>query len=202
EVVPDEPPAPGAGADSAVPGADAAPTEESADEPVSDEVDEPSAAPSDSANPWADKDEEDPYAALDADADADSRGTSGPIENPWITAATVVNGGPGSETDRHRARRKSFIAAQPLVGPAQMGPRGLLTRMGMRTHPSRREMDQRENVRKVSQHWPGPRTIAIANPKGSANKTPTMICLSAIFGRYGGAGVLGWDNNETRGTAA
>lgn len=152
--------------------------------------------------PWADRGHAaDPFVGDDA-GDPSASSPEGPIKNPWITAATVVNGGPGSETDRQRARRKSFIAAQPLVGPAQTGPRGLLTRMGMRTHPSRREMEQRDSVRKVSQHWPGPRTIAIANPKGSANKTPTMICLSAIFGRYGGAGVLGWDNNETRGTAA
>lgn len=200
EVVPDEPADPDPAAEVA-----ADPTDEAVDEPAekatSEEAgDEPAATTADPSNPWSHEDDEDPYADLDTDPGTSAG--SGPIENPWITAATVVNGGPGSDTDRHRARRKSFIAAQPLVGPAQMGPRGVLTRMGMRTHPSRREMDQRESVRKVSQHWPGPRTIAIANPKGSANKTPTMICLSAIFGRYGGAGVLGWDNNETRGTAA
>lgn len=148
-------------------------------------------------HPWADHDEIDPF-----DQPVPAPSANAQVENPWITAATVVNGGPGSEADRQRARRKSFIAAQPLVGPAQTGVRGALTRVGVRTHPSQREMAQRENVRRVSQHWPGPRTIAIANPKGSANKTPTMVCLSAVFGRYGGAGVLGWDNNETRGTAA
>lgn len=77
-----------------------------------------------------------------------------------------------------------------------------MSRAGMRLKPSAKEVAHREDVRLVSQHWPGPRTIAIANPKGSANKTPTAVCLSAIFGRYGGAGVLCWDNNETRGTAA
>lgn len=175
------------------------------DEPVVSE--EPDASPGDAEdpsitavpdvnNPWADHDEVDPF-----DQSAPAR-DGGSVQNPWITAAAVVNGGPGTEVDRQRARRKSFIAAQPLVGPAQTGVRGALTRIGVRTHPSQREMAQRESVRKVSQHWPGPRTIAIANPKGSANKTPTMVCLSAVFGRYGGAGVLGWDNNETRGTAA
>ncbi|UYM04717.1 MinD/ParA family ATP-binding protein [Solicola gregarius] len=164
--------------------------------PVPADVDERRVAP-DSENPWADQDGSDPFDQTVPEPDEPSQ-----VVNPWITAANVVNGGPGSEAERQRARRKSFIAAQPLVGPAQMGVRGALTRMGMRTHPSRREMTQRESVRRVSQHWPGPRTIAIANPKGSANKTPTMICLSAVFGRFGGAGVLGWDNNETRGTAA
>ncbi len=52
----------------------------------------------------------------------------------------------------------------------------------------------------MSQHWPGPRTIAIVNGKGGAGKTPTTVLLSAIFALYGGAGVLAWDNNQTRGT--
>ncbi|CAM5539506.1 AAA family ATPase OS=Leifsonia shinshuensis OX=150026 GN=F1C12_22435 PE=4 SV=1 [Leifsonia shinshuensis] len=52
----------------------------------------------------------------------------------------------------------------------------------------------------VSQHWPGPRTIVVANPKGGAGKTPTTALLAAVFARYGGAGVLAWDNNQTRGT--
>ena len=164
---------------------------------TSDVADDEPDSPADESHPWADEDGSDPF-----DRTEPSRDDANVVENPWITAANVVNGGTGSETERQRARRKSFIAAQPLVGPAQLGVRGVLTRMGMRTHPSRREMDQRESIRRVSQHWPGPRTIAIANPKGSANKTPTMICLAAVFGRYGGAGVLGWDNNETRGTAA
>ncbi|MFY0409772.1 MinD/ParA family ATP-binding protein, partial [Solicola sp. PLA-1-18] len=99
-------------------------------------------------------------------------------------------------------RRKSFISHEPTIEPARHGWRGALNKLGMKTKPSDAELAFREDVRQVSQHWPGPRTIAIANPKGSANKTPTMVCLSAIFGRYGGAGVLGWDNNETRGTAA
>lgn len=98
--------------------------------------------------------------------------------------------------------RKSFIAAAPAISPAQVGVRGLLTRMGIRAMPSPAEQALRSDIRMVSQHWPGPRTIAIANGKGSANKTPTMVCLAAVFGRYGGTGVLGWDNNETRGTAS
>lgn len=54
----------------------------------------------------------------------------------------------------------------------------------------------------MSQHWGGPRTIAVVNGKGSANKTPTTACLAAVFARYGGAGALAWDNNETRGSLA
>lgn len=101
-----------------------------------------------------------------------------------------------------RHARKSFIATEDPVEPAQVGVRGSLARMGIRTGPSRQEQALRDDIRLVSQHWAGPRTVAVANPKGSANKTPTTVCLSAIFARYGGGPVLAWDNNETRGTAA
>jgi len=101
-----------------------------------------------------------------------------------------------------RHARKSFIATEDPVEPAQVGVRGSLARMGIRTGPSRKEQALRDDIRLVSQHWAGPRTVAVANPKGSANKTPTTVCLSAIFARYGGGPVLAWDNNETRGTAA
>src|SRR5690606_31104684 len=33
-----------------------------------------------------------------------------------------------------------------------------------------------------------------------AGKTPSTVLLAAVFARYGGAGVLTWDNNQTRGT--
>lgn len=75
-----------------------------------------------------------------------------------------------------------------------------MTRLGIRMAPSEAERAERADVQAVSQHWPGPRTIAIVNGKGGAGKTPTTVLLSAIFARYGGAGVLAWDNNQTRGT--
>jgi MinD-like ATPase involved in chromosome partitioning or flagellar assembly len=72
--------------------------------------------------------------------------------------------------------------------------------MGMRVRPSAEELAERADIRAVSRHWAGPRTIAVVNGKGGANKTPTTALLAAVFARYGGAGVLAWDNNETRGT--
>jgi len=70
----------------------------------------------------------------------------------------------------------------------------------MKISPSERELAERADVHAVSRHWNGPRTIAIVNGKGGANKTPTTAILAALFARYGGSGVLAWDNNETRGT--
>ncbi|WP_191931594.1 AAA family ATPase [Arthrobacter bussei] len=101
---------------------------------------------------------------------------------------------------RPRDGRKSFLSADTAVVPAETGLRGVLSRLGMRMAPSPAELSMREDVAAVSRHWPGPRTIAVANGKGGANKTPTTVMLAAVFARNGGAPVLAWDNNETRGT--
>ncbi|WP_422390465.1 AAA family ATPase [Arthrobacter sp. N1] len=101
---------------------------------------------------------------------------------------------------RPRDGRKSFLSADTAVVPAETGLRGVLSRLGMRMPPSPAELSMREDVAAVSRHWPGPRTIAVANGKGGANKTPTTVMLAAVFARNGGAPVLAWDNNETRGT--
>jgi len=67
-------------------------------------------------------------------------------------------------------------------------------------NPSNAERLERSDQLAVSQNWPGPRTIVVVNGKGGSGKTPTTILLAAVFALYGGAGVLTWDNNQTRGT--
>ncbi|MEU3333049.1 MinD/ParA family protein [Glutamicibacter creatinolyticus] len=99
-----------------------------------------------------------------------------------------------------REARQSFLTQEQIEEPATKGWRGTMTRLGLRMAPGEDERAERADVQAVSQHWPGPRTIAIVNGKGGAGKTPTTVLLSAIFARYGGAGVLAWDNNQTRGT--
>ena len=96
--------------------------------------------------------------------------------------------------------RASFLAQDAPQEPAKKGWRGVLSRSGIQIPPSADELAERADARAVSQHWPGPRTVSVANGKGGSNKTPTTAILSAVFARYGGAGVLAWDNNETRGT--
>lgn len=121
-----------------------------------------------------------------------------PGGNPF-TAEAPAQPAPESRRQR-RSERESFLTQQQAQEPATQGWRGLFSTLGMRVEPSKKEAAERDDRQAVSQHWPGPRTIAIVNGKGGANKTPTTVCLSAVFARYGGGGVLAWDNNQTRGT--
>jgi MinD-like ATPase involved in chromosome partitioning or flagellar assembly len=102
---------------------------------------------------------------------------------------------------REAPTRESFLHVErPRPERAKQGVRGALARVGVPLAPSAAELRERAELDAVSRHWAGPRTIAIVNGKGGANKTPTTALLSAVFARNGGSGVLAWDNNETRGT--
>ncbi|MDP9889959.1 cellulose biosynthesis protein BcsQ [Pseudarthrobacter enclensis] len=101
---------------------------------------------------------------------------------------------------RRSLKDTSFLISAPVLQPATRGWRGALSRLGFRMDPSPEELAQREDIRTVSQHWPGPRTVAVVNRKGGANKTPTVVMLSAILARYSGAATVAWDNNESQGT--
>jgi len=101
---------------------------------------------------------------------------------------------------RRSLKETSFLVSAPVLEPATQGWRGTFTRLGFRMDPSAEELSEREDIRTVSQHWPGPRTIAVVNRKGGANKTPTVVMLSAILARYSGAATVSWDNNESQGT--
>ncbi|MCL2849155.1 MAG: ATPase [Micrococcales bacterium] len=94
----------------------------------------------------------------------------------------------------------TFLVTEPATDPARTGWRGAANRLGMSFAPTSTEVGLRRAVRIVSQHWPGLRTVAVANAKGSACKTPTTIGLAAAFARHGGGGVAAVDNNPTRGT--
>lgn len=120
---------------------------------------------------------------------------------PWgqAAAAARAQAGKAAPTPEYVPRR-SFLTQEQTEEPATHGWRGVMTRIGLQMAPSAGERSQRTDVRAVSQHWPGPRTVAVVNGKGGASKTPSTILLSAVFARYGGAGVLAWDNNQTRGT--
>jgi MinD-like ATPase involved in chromosome partitioning or flagellar assembly len=101
---------------------------------------------------------------------------------------------------RRALRDTTFLVTETRSAPATKGWRGALNKLGMRLDPSVDEQSERDDIQTVSQHWPGPRTIAVVNRKGGANKTPTVALLSAVLARYGGGPVVAWDNNESQGT--
>jgi len=97
--------------------------------------------------------------------------------------------------------RRSFLADDSAALPPATGWRGLVTRTtGIKIAPSLAEQERLMNIRAVSQHWAGSRSISVVNGKGGVGKTLTTAMLSAVFARHGGSGVIAWDNNDTRGT--
>ena len=122
--------------------------------------------------------------------------TAAPAAGP-ASAATAAAVEPAT---RRSLKDTSFLISAPVLQPATRGWRGVLSRLGFRMDPSAEELAEREDIRTVSQHWPGPRTVAVVNRKGGANKTPTVVMLSAILARYSGAATVAWDNNESQGT--
>lgn len=116
------------------------------------------------------------------------------------TAQTTQHAAAAPVTTRREARERSFLADARTSTPPPTGWQAFLARLGFKTGPSPEEVAKWEDERAISQHWPGPRTIAVLNGKGGAGKTPATALLSAMFARAGGSGVLAWDNNVTRGT--
>ncbi len=91
----------------------------------------------------------------------------------------------------------------PASGAAQQGWRATVHRLtgGLVTlPPSRAETNRRRTIAAVQRSLAGPKTIAVINPKGGANKTTATLLIAATFGIHRGGYTLAWDNNETRGT--
>jgi len=160
-----------------------------------------------------------PANATTAAAPAPTPGTPGLEESPSppagdtpVAFGAAITATPAQETApaspaaaaepaaRRSLKDTSFLVSAPVLQPATRGWRGALSRLGFRMDPSPEELAEREDIRTVSQHWPGPRTVAVVNRKGGANKTPTVVMLSAILARYSGAATVAWDNNESQGT--
>lgn len=99
-----------------------------------------------------------------------------------------------------RPRPDSFLAKSAASGPKPTGWRAVAGRLGFKVQASQAQCQQWEDERTVSQHWPGPRTIAVLNGKGGAGKTPTSILLASYFARLGSGSVVAADGNVTRGT--
>ncbi|MEB2529130.1 AAA family ATPase [Kocuria rosea] len=138
----------------------------------------------------------------------EDQGTTAPVAatstapNPFL-GARPSTAHPVAESAAPGSRRESlpsFVDRPEVDAPAQHGWRGALNSMGLSLAPSAAELSRRQDEAAVSAHWAGPRTIAVLNPKGGAGKTPTVICLAAVFARLSGGGVLAWDNNNSLGS--
>lgn len=127
---------------------------------------------------------------------AGAPGGAGLAEPPAPTVGSYPQ--PSSRTEA--PDRRSFLVEERGEDPARRGVRGMVGRLGLRLPPSESERAERADEAAVSQHWPGPRTVAVVNGKGGAGKTPGTVLLSSVFAANGGSGVLAWDNNQTRGT--
>jgi len=124
------------------------------------------------------------------------RSEQSPVSEPVPAAENA-----GEEPAVPRALRASFIVDERREPAAATGWRGVLARTtGLQVPASEAELRRRGHVQAVSRHWPGPRKISVVNGKGGVGKTLTTAMLTAVFARHGGAGVLAWDNNDTRGT--
>ncbi|MBA8793634.1 cellulose biosynthesis protein BcsQ [Friedmanniella endophytica] len=128
---------------------------------------------------------------------------------PYRAAGTV----PGADSDRppqpdepQPRHAVSFLPPeQPVELPTAQAPQGFFSRiLGRKNEPDpallAAQRAEAADQALVSKHWPGPKTIAVVNGKGGSGKTPTTALLAAVFARYGGGGVIAWDNNDTRGT--
>ena len=89
--------------------------------------------------------------------------------------------------------------------PATTGWRGGFNRATgglLKLSPSDDELRLRRARDAVQRSLRGPRTVVVINTKGGGGKTTAVYSLAATFGQARGGYVLGWDNNETRGTLA
>ena len=88
---------------------------------------------------------------------------------------------------------------------AQAGWQGRLRRASgglIKPQPSAQELADRKDAHDIQRTFSRPMTVVVVQPKGGAGKTPTTIGLASALGAYRGGYVVGWDDNETRGTLA
>lgn len=120
-----------------------------------------------------------------------------PVTQPPVVAEAV----PVPRPEDLLVPPRSPLTAQP----ASWGWRGRFNKISgglLRVKPSADEVSLRRAVTGIQRGFSRPMTVVVVQPKGGAGKTPTTICLSAAFGSYRGGYVVGWDDNETRGTLA
>lgn len=100
-----------------------------------------------------------------------------------------------------------LVPDRPSIGdaPATWGWRGRINKLSagaIKPKAKTAELEQRQAVLDIQHGFSRPMTVVVIQPKGGAGKTPTTIGLAAALGAHRGGYVVGWDDNETRGTLA
>src|SRR5690606_20974628 len=107
----------------------------------------------------------------DGRVSVESTGSGTPPLDPGPLPPAPPTAGPVPPvTGAHRQERPSFITAGRTIQPALKGWRGALNNAGLRLAPGPAEQAERVDVAAVARHWPGTRTVAVINAKGSASK--------------------------------
>src|SRR5699024_1308420 len=91
-----------------------------------------------------------------------SEAASAPPEAATQTPGPMAPSTPPAAAQQPSSRR-SFLRKQQIEKPASKGWRAAANRAGMNLKPGRAELAERADVRAVSLHWPGPRTISVLN---------------------------------------
>lgn len=183
----------------------AAPDTEPAPLPSESEIDEERPRPRGGSSPWIT--EPLPEAAPPSAVPRPHAERS--VDEPALPGTPVAAGPPaapgppmpaGPAASPGAPLSRSFVTGRHVAEVPLTGWRRALSAIGLKPGPSAEEVERQADVRAISRHWPGPRTVAVANPKGGAGKTPTAMMCAALFARLGGSGVLAWCNNVTRGS--
>ena len=100
-----------------------------------------------------------------------------------------------------------LIPDRPSItdAPAAWGWRGRVNRISagaIKPKAKPAELVHRQAALDIQHGFSRPMTVVVIQPKGGAGKTPTTIGLAAALGAHRGGYVVGWDDNETRGTLA
>ncbi|AEV85710.1 cobalamin biosynthesis protein CobQ [Actinoplanes sp. SE50] len=143
-------------------------------------------------------------------------GAAGPAAGPWSSLppppASLVNRGavvpaaaPPAPARIAPPTLDDLLADRPAppTGPARTGWRAMVRRASggvISLAPGPAELAHRAAVAAVQRSLDGPKTVVVVNPKGGAIKTTTTLMIARTLGIHRGGYVLGWDNNETRGT--
>ena len=89
--------------------------------------------------------------------------------------------------------------------PATWGWRGRVCKMTgglFHLRPTADELADRQAHLDIQRGFSKPMTVVVIQPKGGAGKTPTTIGIASALGVNRGGYIIGWDDNETRGTLA